>query len=230
MTTAILDQLATDEPELGRINAILKPIFIIFFPHYCLGQGFIQMSLLYNTAQAKRQFGIEATFNPFKFDEAGKNLVALSVQGCLYYTVNMLIQYNFFVRFKPTKDLSKLRLPEVIEKEDDDVMNERERILSNEVSLKMNKKFDKQRKKISNKRKFSVNLFSDMLSTSSPNIINKMSDEFKETTTSSNKDYVKLINLTKVYKKFDKFRIKKHLAVNSLSLGINKGECFGLIG
>ena len=48
--------------------------------------------------------------------------------------------------------------------------------------------------------------------------------------TSSDRDYIRLVNLTKVFKKVKKFKIKKHAAVNNLSLGINKGECFGLIG
>jgi ABC-type multidrug transport system ATPase subunit len=43
-------------------------------------------------------------------------------------------------------------------------------------------------------------------------------------------DFVRLVNLTKVYKKWDKYRFKGHVAVKNLSLGINKGECFGLIG
>jgi ABC-type multidrug transport system ATPase subunit len=36
--------------------------------------------------------------------------------------------------------------------------------------------------------------------------------------------------LTKIYKKFRHFRFRRHVAVNNLCLGINKGECFGLIG
>jgi hypothetical protein len=39
-------------------------------------------------------------------------------------------------------------------------------------------------------------------------------------------DYIRLTNLTKVYKK----KRRRHVAVNNISLGINKGECFGLIG
>lgn len=52
----------------------------------------------------------------------------------------------------------------------------------------------------------------------------------------SDKDYIKLTNLTQIFKKFKSkytlkhFKRKEHVAVNNLSLGINKGECFGLIG
>ena len=46
----------------------------------------------------------------------------------------------------------------------------------------------------------------------------------------SDRDYIKLVNATKVYRRLRKCHIRRHVAVNSLSLGINKGECFGLIG
>ena len=40
-----------------------------------------------------------------------------------------------------------------------------------------------------------------------------------------------MINLTKIYnKRGNKWKKNKHIAVNNLTLGINKGECFGLIG
>lgn len=44
------------------------------------------------------------------------------------------------------------------------------------------------------------------------------------------KDYLRLINVTKVYTKMENFKVKKHTAVQSLYLGVDKGECFGLIG
>ena len=47
---------------------------------------------------------------------------------------------------------------------------------------------------------------------------------------SNGKDYLKLINLTKVYSKVNGFKSKRHIAVKSLYLGIDKSECFGLIG
>ena len=213
MTTSILDQLSNVEPDLGRINQILKPIFLIFFPHYCLGQGFLKMSLLYNTAQAKRSFGLQASFDPFEYENGGRNLIALVLQGIVYFTLNMLIQYRFFIRFKPTNNLSKLDLPKV-DTDDDDVANERERVLNNEENFKINKKFLRQRKKL-NAGKFM----------NEENNLEEENDPVR-----SNEDYIKLINLTKVYKKVEGFKLKKHVAVNSLSLGINKGECFGLIG
>ena len=210
MTTTVLDQLARQEPDLNNINNALKPLFVILFPHYCLGQGFIQMSALYNQAQGKISFGIAATFNPFDFDKVGKNLIALSVQGIVYFCLNMLIQYKFFIRFKPSSDIKNQSLHQVTV-EDDDVLKEKERILRNNSNFKYENKFIRKIKNISSKSK---------------NASKDNSTEKIET----GKDYVKLVNLTKVYKKLTKRGFKKHLAVDGLSLGINKGECFGLIG
>ena len=90
-------------------------------------------------------------------------------------------------------------------------MKEKERILRNNSNFKYENKFIRKIKNISSKSK---------------NASKDNSTEKIET----GKDYVKLVNLTKVYKKLTKRGFKKHLAVDSLSLGINKGECFGLIG
>jgi ATP-binding cassette subfamily A (ABC1) protein 1 len=177
LTVSIMEQLGDEEPDLLEISKILKPIFIVIFPHFCLGQGFLEMSFLYNLAQAQAVLGIQASYSPFKFDSGGRNLLALAFHGIAYFALNLLIQYKFFIRFKPTNDLEKLKLPPQTDI-DDDVANERNRILNNE----------------------------------------------------KNDDFIKLVNLTKIFKKFKKFKRKKHVAVNAVSLGIKKGECFGLIG
>nr|UOU03308.1 ATP-binding cassette subfamily A1-like 1 [Brachionus rubens] len=211
MTTTVLTQLGDDDKELLQINKILKPIFIILFPHYCLGQGFIEMAQLYTIAEVKRGFGYKSDYNPFEFDKVGRNLLALGIQGVAYFTLNLLIQYKFFVRFKPEKNLENLKLPDEQESEDEDVRIERNRILENIKNSKYkNKKRFKRIRKILGKDE---------------DIKNE-----KIIKSNTNDDFVRLVNLTKIYKKWDKYRFKKHVAVNDLCLGINKGECFGLIG
>ena len=135
------------------------------------------MSILYNVALYKSKFGIESSYNIFDFNNLGRNLIALFVQGSLYLTLNLLFEYKFFIRSTPIKDVKKLNLPKAVT-EDEDVLNEKKRILSKK----------------------------------------------------NRTDYIRLVNLTKIYKKYNKCQAKKHVAVNSLTLGIKKGECFGLIG
>jgi ABC-type multidrug transport system fused ATPase/permease subunit len=217
MTTTVIDSLAADEPELVKINNILKPIFTIFFPHYCLGQGFITMTLLYTISETNGILGRDRSYDPFLFKNVGQNLLAMAVQGVVFFIFNLLLQYKFFIRIKPTKNFDSLNLPESVN-EDSDVAEEKQRILSdiNENSAHIRKKFNLWEKfKFLNKNLWSKNqIFAAEMSGN----------------TSSDKDYIRLVNLTKVFRKVKKFKIKKHAAVNNLSLGINKGECFGLIG
>jgi ATP-binding cassette subfamily A (ABC1) protein 1 len=189
MTTSILDQLGEDEPDLLRVNSILKPIFIILFPHYCLGQGFLEMSILYNLQQAKAVLGYSVSYSPFLYDNGGKNLIALAIQGVVFFLFNLLLQYQFFVRFKPTNDIGKLKLP-VSEHVDDDVARERERILSLEARKRMLKKGGGN----GGKKKLDMNNdFTDLAGEKN----NKDDD----------KDFIKLVNLTKVYRKFRRFEL-----------------------
>jgi len=148
MSTTILDQLGQDDQDLKNVNFYLKPIFTIVFPHYCLGRGLLDMSILYNKNQGRISFGLkpDPEADPFLFNNVGKNLLALCVQGFVYYTLNMLIEYRFFVRFRPTNNLKKLGLPELAD-EDEDVVAERQRILGKVAAEKLSKKQLKKRKR-----------------------------------------------------------------------------------
>lgn len=212
MTTSVLDRLGEDDQDLLAVNQVLKPVFLILFPHYCLGEGFLKMATLYTIATVKRSFGYSVTYNPFEFDSVGRNLLALACQGTVYFTLNLLIQYEFFIRFKPTSDVSKLKLDEDLD-EDDDVRNERMRVLRNEE-----------------RGKSAAGGFGAKVRSKFTNKKNSVDKTIDDETQQQQSDYIRLVNLTKVYKKFTKMRIKRHVAVNNLSLGINKGECFGLIG
>jgi ATP-binding cassette, subfamily A (ABC1), member 1 len=215
MTTTVLTQLGDEEPDLLKVNEILKPVFLILFPHYCLGQGFLEMATLYNVAEVQRNFGRNVTYSPFKFESGGRNLLAMFFQGIVFFILNLLIQYKFFVRFRPTYNLDKLNLPPS-DHTDEDVLREKKRIAANEAETKANykNKFKMIRSKLKEKIHKSVTDKS----------------ETKLEKDNAEEDYIKLINLTKIYKKLEKFKLKRHVAVNNLSIGINKGECFGLIG
>ena len=210
MTTTVIDSLNDD--DLATINEVLKPVFTIVFPHYCLGQGFITMTTLYNTEQTNNILGRKGNYDPFLFKNVGRNLLALAVQGVVFFIFNLLVQYKFFVRFKPTQNIKKLHLKSD-ENQDDDVLAEKMRIIKNEDNKKKNKN-------LINKRAIVKNQIS------SENLPNEGSN----TDVTEDNDYIKLVNLTKVFRKFKKCHYKKHVAVKTLSLGINKGECFGLIG
>jgi ATP-binding cassette, subfamily A (ABC1), member 1 len=223
MVTSILVQLADQEPDLARANEILKPIFTILFPHYCLGQGFIEMSYLHLLSQAKQELGntavdADADLSPYEFNTGGRNLVALFFQGIFYFVLNMLIQYKFFLNYLlacSQKSSAATANTNGNTQLDEDVLNEKKRLAS------------KQQKQLKIKYKSRLGLIGSKLKKSS------ICDDFDfdaDTVVESDSDIIKLINLSKSYKKFEMCGLSSHVTVNDLCLGINKGECFGLIG
>jgi ATP-binding cassette subfamily A (ABC1) protein 1 len=207
MTTTILDSLSDEEPDLKLINSILKPSFIVLFPHYDLGQGFLEMTILYNKNQINILSGRNTNYNPFFFDNIGKYLTAMFIQGLFYNILNILAQYKFFIKAKTLNTLVNLNIPKK-SNEDSDVIAEYSRLTEEITASK--KAFPENKNFTSDHELLDKELFI------------KKNDV--------NTDYVKLVNLTKVFKKMQNFKIKQHVAVNNLSLGIKRGECFGLIG
>jgi hypothetical protein len=162
----------------------MKTLFLILMPQYCLCRGILDLSIQYYVKVKKKELlGIIVTYSAFEFDIVGRNLIALFIQGIVFFIFNLLIEYKFFIRCKPKKVTN---IEEAGDDEDDDVRAERIRM----INLKNNKLDSK----------------------------------------SNRKDYLRLFNLTKVYSEIKDFKLKRHNAVKSLYLGIDKSECFGLIG
>nr|XP_055034932.1 phospholipid-transporting ATPase ABCA1b [Misgurnus anguillicaudatus] len=110
--------------EIGGINDILKNVFLIF-PHFCLGRGLIDMVKNQAMADALERFGENRFRSPLEWDMVGKNLFAMAVEGVVFFTITVLIQYRFFC--KPRSFSTKLS---PIGEEDEDVARERQRIVN----------------------------------------------------------------------------------------------------
>nr|KAF6442987.1 ATP binding cassette subfamily A member 4 [Molossus molossus] len=98
---------------------------LLIFPHYCLGRGLVDLALSQAVTDVYARFGEENSPNPFQWDLAGKKLVAMAAEGVLYFLLTLLIQHHFFLTrwiAEPTK--------EPVVDEDDDVAEERQRIVS----------------------------------------------------------------------------------------------------
>jgi ABC-type multidrug transport system fused ATPase/permease subunit len=173
--TTVLNIVNKHNPGLFRISDVLKIVFSVIFPHYCLGQGLLEMSYLYNTAEVKRNFGYAAAYTPFRLDSVGRNLLCMLGQGVFYFAVNLAIQYrrNCGVLLRKCRKTGGEDLSAV---EDDD---------------------------------------------------------------NNNGIYVKLDKLRKVYRKGwlswlvcsrNTSTTSKSVVVNGLSVGLRRGECFGLLG
>ncbi|XP_053447493.1 retinal-specific phospholipid-transporting ATPase ABCA4 isoform X1 [Nycticebus coucang] len=117
-------ELFENNRTLLRFNAMLRKLLIIF-PHFCLGRGLIDLALSQAVTDVYARFGEEHSANPFQWDLIGKNLAAMAVEGVVYFLLTLLAQYHFFLTqwvAEPTK--------EPIMDEDDDVAEERQRIIS----------------------------------------------------------------------------------------------------
>nr|XP_008522837.1 PREDICTED: retinal-specific ATP-binding cassette transporter [Equus przewalskii] len=117
-------ELFENNRTLLSFNAVLRKLLIIF-PHFCLGRGLIDLALSQAVTDVYARFGEQHSSNPFQWDLIGKNLVAMAAEGVVYFLLTLLIQYHFFLTQwigEPSK--------EPIVDEDDDVAEERQRIIS----------------------------------------------------------------------------------------------------
>ncbi|XP_078733168.1 phospholipid-transporting ATPase ABCA1-like [Lampetra fluviatilis] len=117
-------ELIKDQPDLQKANDILRVVLLIF-PHFCLGRGLMDLAKNQQLADIGARFGQNSFKNPFEWDVVGKNLFAMAVEGVVFFTLTLLIQYRFFVKPRPVK----MELP-ATKDEDEDVARERQRIAS----------------------------------------------------------------------------------------------------
>ncbi|CAN0136022.1 unnamed protein product [Lampetra fluviatilis] len=119
-------ELIKDQPVSPprKANDILRVVLLIF-PHFCLGRGLMDLAKNQQLADIGARFGQNSFKNPFEWDVVGKNLFAMAVEGVVFFTLTLLIQYRFFVKPRPVK----MELP-ATKDEDEDVARERQRIAS----------------------------------------------------------------------------------------------------
>ncbi|XP_062578503.1 ATP-binding cassette sub-family A member 7-like [Saccostrea cucullata] len=128
LATYVIEFLQQDDEELKNINTILKRVFLLL-PQYGLGRGLMDMAYNQRVSDAAALLGETIYTSPFEFDQVGRNLLSMFFIGIVFFTGNLLIEYNFFIKRgmcfwspKPThKPLSD---------EDEDVAAERKRIKS----------------------------------------------------------------------------------------------------
>ncbi|XP_027884349.1 ATP-binding cassette sub-family A member 1 isoform X1 [Xiphophorus couchianus] len=114
------------DKHLNEVNKILKKVFLIF-PHFCLGRGLIDMAKNQALADAFQRLGSKPTLDPFRWDFVGKNLFAMAAEGVIFFIFTILLQYKFFIHFRPW--WNDPQLPP-LGPEDEDVARERERVKS----------------------------------------------------------------------------------------------------
>ncbi|XP_055359678.1 retinal-specific phospholipid-transporting ATPase ABCA4-like isoform X2 [Betta splendens] len=115
-------ELFENNRSLLRFNEWLKKGLLVL-PHFCLGRGLIDMAMNQAVNDVYARFGEEHSADPFRWDFVGKNVAFMAVEGFVYFTLNLLIQYRFFLDHW----LSDCKRPPIRD-EDEDVAAERQRI------------------------------------------------------------------------------------------------------
>ncbi|XP_069013979.1 retinal-specific phospholipid-transporting ATPase ABCA4-like [Embiotoca jacksoni] len=115
-------ELFENNRSLLTFNEWLKKCLLVF-PHFCLGRGLIDMAMNQAVTDVYARFGEEHVADPFRWDFVGKNIAFMAVEGFVYFILNLLIQYRFFLDHW----LSDYRQT-LIQDDDDDVAAERRRI------------------------------------------------------------------------------------------------------
>ncbi|XP_061834850.1 retinal-specific phospholipid-transporting ATPase ABCA4 [Nerophis lumbriciformis] len=115
-------ELFDNNRSLLMFNEWLKK-GLLLFPHFCLGRGLIDMAMNQAVTDVYARFGEEHVDDPFRWDFVGKNVCFMAAEGLVYFLLNILIQYRFFLDHW----LSDAKRSPVAD-EDEDVACERQRI------------------------------------------------------------------------------------------------------
>uniref|UniRef100_A0A8C1UHB0 P-type phospholipid transporter n=1 Tax=Cyprinus carpio TaxID=7962 RepID=A0A8C1UHB0_CYPCA len=119
--TFILDLFDSTE-ALYKCNQVLKKALLVF-PHFCLGRGLIDMAMNRAVMDVYARFGEDFSLDPFSWDFVGKNVMFMVIEGFVYFILNVLIQYRFFLDHW----MSDFKKPPITD-EDVDVAKEREKV------------------------------------------------------------------------------------------------------
>ncbi|XP_049732054.1 phospholipid-transporting ATPase ABCA7 isoform X6 [Elephas maximus indicus] len=125
MATFVLE-LFSDQ-KLLEVSQILKRVFLIF-PHFCLGRGLIDMVRNQAMADAFERLGDRQFQSPLRWEVVGKNLLAMAVQGPLFFLFTLLLQHLHYLLPQP-----KLQPLLPLGEEDEDVAHERERVVQGDT-------------------------------------------------------------------------------------------------
>ncbi|KAM8851376.1 retinal-specific phospholipid-transporting ATPase ABCA4-like isoform 1-T1 [Spinachia spinachia] len=115
-------ELFENNRSLLMFNEWLKKGLLVL-PHFCLGRGLIDMAMSQAVTDVYARFGEDYNQDPFRWDSVGKYIAFMAVEGFVYFLLNVLIQYRFFLDHW----LSDYKQTSVRD-EDDDVAAERQRI------------------------------------------------------------------------------------------------------
>ncbi|MBN3323823.1 ABCA2 protein, partial [Atractosteus spatula] len=125
-------QLFEHDKDLKAVNGYLKTCFLIF-PNYNLGHGLMEMAYNEYINEYYAKIGqFDKMKSPFEWDIVTRGLVAMTIEGFVGFFITIMCQYNFFR--KPQ------RMPvccKPVDDDDVDVACERRRVLRGDADNDM---------------------------------------------------------------------------------------------
>ena len=242
--SSFLFQVFSFDKDLKLIYDLMKTAFLIF-PPYCLGRGLIDIAYndYYNEFYTKTG-QVNKIRSPFEWNITTQKLVAMGCIGIVAWIFTLLLEYDFF-RFKwltrTVTDLINLfrgqknRLISWNEdagtqkhhREDIDVNAERTRCESNLSSLQKQQSEDLINKNDGIVLRGLTKFYNKHTKFSLKNLGNIVGEKVKLL-------WARLCRSKEHHNKMYKAEKMKNrnefLAVNDLTFGVPKGECFGLLG
>lgn len=78
-----------------QLDTILNPLGLLLNAHNKENVVIIPYWLLYIHSLF---LGEEIYTSPFEFDQVGRNLLTMFFIGIVFFTLNLLVEYNFFIK------------------------------------------------------------------------------------------------------------------------------------
>lgn len=118
LTTFVISLITTEENPY-----YLNTIFMIF-PQFCLGRALLNMAVTAIRVKTLATFGVIDRPNYFDWDTTFKYVVSMLTTSAIFFIATMIIEWRSVWQKREE------RLPESYQDEDDDVQEERERVVS----------------------------------------------------------------------------------------------------
>ncbi|XP_061092959.1 glucosylceramide transporter ABCA12-like [Conger conger] len=127
-------QLNQQEESIHEVYRMLSCVFLVF-PQFSFGNGLMELARVNMQVQILSAYGVDAYKDPFALDVLGWMFLSMFLQGALCFTLRLLLNRWLIRRLR--RLVCRKAVPKAgveTETEDEDVVEERERVVSGGAS------------------------------------------------------------------------------------------------
>ncbi|KAK3089434.1 hypothetical protein FSP39_003578, partial [Pinctada imbricata] len=122
VVVSFLLEFLSSNSDIKRVFDVVKYVFLIF-PQYAFTYGFMDIVKMQVTTDILSRFGEDLYESPFSYDMLGWNMVALTIEGFVFFILTLILEINCCRHSRVPSDLEN-----EIYTESEEVNNERKRI------------------------------------------------------------------------------------------------------